>query len=209
MHLLRFVLKYERGLARIDQIVQQGAVLRSDYPGQYAACLSHAVIALHDLWANACRSIVLASAKGRCITRGGRRLGRPMTLDPRESPIGYLRKHWTRAGKSMPITWEPDWFVPEVAIRAARLLNVGNSTEIMDGLGATVSAEPLRITRNVVAHSLPNTWERLRRLQEQLGISELSRPEVFVVLRSEHGVGTQFLYLWSYDLKNALMAAIK
>jgi len=209
VHLLRFVLKYERGLARIDQIVRQGAVLRSDYPCQCAACLSHAIIALHDLWANACRSIVLTSAEGRCITRGGRRLDRPEMLDPRESAIGYLRKHWTRAGKLMPRTWEPEWYIPNVAIRAATLLNVGNLSEITDGLGATVSAEPLRVTRNVVAHSLPSTWLRLRRLQEQLGISELSRPEVFVLLRSEHGAGTQFLYLWSYDLKNALMAAIR
>jgi hypothetical protein len=93
-------------------------------------------------------------------------------------------------------------------MRAARLLAVANETEIANGLGASLVPERLRVTRNVVAHSLPNTWQRLRDLHVDVGVSPLLRPADFVMsygLRS----GRRLIHDWLDEIEISIKAAIE
>lgn len=104
--------------------------------------------------------------------------------------------------------WEPHWFVPADAIRAAQLLSVANLAQITNAFGACLAAEEVRITRNVVAHSLPATWFKLRRLQRQLGHRGDEDAAEFVMSRVGN-LGPRHLHDWIADFKACLNAAIQ
>jgi len=107
----------------------------------------------------------------------------------------------------MGANWEPPWYTPGQAIRAAQLLNVANLIDIQNGLGAAVAADDLRITRNLIAHNLPNTWCQFQLVHRRNGVGARIAPEVFVISRNA-GVGARFIESWIQDLENSLAAAV-
>jgi hypothetical protein len=107
----------------------------------------------------------------------------------------------------MSPTWEPDWYIPAVAIRAAGILAVANLNEIMNGLGASTAADEVRITRNVVAHSLPATWKRLRALEQNCGHTGREAPAEFVALRYRR-IGARHIDKWIAELRICLRTAV-
>ncbi len=199
------IFRFDRCATVIDSWVAKAVVEFVDDRSSFDGLMMSAIVKLHDSWAYACRQIVLSSASGDWITRKNLRLNRGSAVPTREDPLTTLRASWTKTGKPMDPNWEPHWFVPDTAIRAATLLGARNLTEITNAFGAVQSAEPLRITRNVVAHSLPNTWQRFRTLQRGLPVQQSSSPTEFVFSR----VGNQprLIEWWASELRAGLMAA--
>jgi hypothetical protein len=205
MHLHREYQQFERECRRIDVLIQRALAVRVDDPILFESIVSHAIIRLHDCWAVRCRAVILRSAIGGARTVTGNVLPAGSRLTRRVPPLSCLRATWGRT--VMGRTWEPDWHIPAVSIRAAQLLGLRNETEIRNGLGACLAADEVRIVRNVIAHSLPATWSRLRSLQRDLGNHALERPADFAVNRVG-GVGPRHIDDWMGDLRSSLRAAI-
>jgi hypothetical protein len=200
MNLLREYRQFDRRCTRIEGIARHAVAYRFDDPLLFETYLSHAIVALHDAWAFRCRAIVLRSAAGGTCTVSGRMLPRTHAR-----PLECLRGRWAR--RRMQRTWEPDWFVPANAIRAATILGVTNINQIVNGLGASTAAEEVRITRNVVAHSLPTTWRRLRQLQLNFGHTGRETPAGFAVLRYP-AVGLRHIERWIAELRACIHVAV-
>lgn len=197
MHLLRDYNQFDRCCSRIERLVDSGleARARSDGRVVFETYLNQAIITLHDAWAFRCRAVVLKSARGNIRTISGK------TLSTASShPLETVRNAW---GKR-----EPPWYVPRDAIRAAEKLKVANIVEIRNGLGACVAADDVRITRNVIAHSLPATWAALRKLQKNYGHHGNETAAEFAVCRT-YDVGSRHIEEWIADLKACLRAAIE
>ncbi len=200
MNLLRECRQFDRRCAYISTVAAIGVMEHLTNPMLFEAYLAHAIIALHDAWAFRCRAIVLRSALGGARTVSGRVLPRVHAR-----PLEWLRNHWGR--KAMSANWEPDWFIPATAIRAASILGVGNVNQITIGLGTLTSAEEVRITRNVVAHSLPATWKRLCNMERALGHTGRESPSEFAVSRYQR-VGARYIEKWISELKICLHTAV-
>lgn len=210
MSLLRHVLRFRADRERLDDVVAGALAIRNGEPERFRALAEWVIIALHDSWSRSCRDIVLDSARG-ARSRTGRLLPRSNVLKGyagRCDPMTVLRSSWTTTTKTMSITWEPDWFIPQNALRAARLLRVANEIELGNGFGASAVPDHLRITRNVVAHSLPNTWQRFRALQTSLGIFVPSRP-ADLIMTFDAPSGLRLIEKWIRELEVSLNVAIE
>lgn len=199
MNLLREFQQFDRRCAHLATLANNALAQRNANRTLFETYLCYALIALHDAWAYRCRAIVLRSAIGGVRTISG------IVLPPmHRRPMVWLRKHWGR--KVMPPTWEPDWYIPATAIRAAQILGTANVNQITNGLGASIAAERVRITRNVVAHSLPATWKRLRTLQRMLGHTGEEPPSEFALLR-DRNIGARHIDAWIADLRACIRVA--
>jgi hypothetical protein len=99
--------------------------------------------------------------------------------------------------------------VPDNAIRAARLLGVTNLAEITVGLGAPLAHDELRATRNLLAHSLPNTWIRFRALQAMTPpTSSFQYPADYALQLEPQSMQSRIFY-WMDDLEAALLSAAR
>jgi hypothetical protein len=102
--------------------------------------------------------------------------------------------------------WEPDWFMPANTIRAATLLNLPNLNEITVGLGAALVHEQLRAARNVVAHSLPNTWAKLRLVESAFLGGNFLKPTDFIIAINPTS-GRRYIFEWLEELEICLQWA--
>ncbi len=162
---------FRRGLARATKWLPKCPLL-------FEALVSSVIVRLYDAWAVRCRALVLQSARGGVLTANGRRVCRSSRLGRGGSPLAVLRQRWSR-NRSMSHGWEPNWHVPDDAIRAASILQVDNEAEITAGLGADVVSADLRILRNVIAHSLPATWAKYRQLERRCRTPRCRGPAYF------------------------------
>lgn len=171
---------------------------------QARAILNSVIIEAQDGWSWGCRQLVLHSATGKAMSRKGRRILRPTISTGGLSPINYLRRNW--AAKKMGSSWEPDWFLPANAIRAATILGVPNLAEITAGLGAAIVHEHLRTVRNVVAHSVPNTWTKYQKLESTVfGRNSLAPPEFVIAINPSSG--RRHIFEWLEELEICLQWA--
>jgi hypothetical protein len=170
--------------------------------------MEHVVIRLHDSFSTSLRSIVLLSARGKAVTRKGAIIPRSAAISGHSTAMDFLRHNW--AHRRMGNAWEPDWFITGNTIRAAALLGVTNLTEITNGLGAGILHEHIRTTRNVIAHSVPNTWQRFRNLQlsEGLPTKTLSSPADFAA-SIDVPTGKRRIDLWFDEVEVMIWAAIE
>jgi hypothetical protein len=206
MSLMRHLLHFRTRSSYYNDLLNRALQLRTTEKMLSDAVVASVVISVHDLWASAARSVVLQSATGNTITRTGRHLPRVTTLCGYNGPMDFLRSNWS--SKRMARSWEPDWFIPQNAIRAATLLRVANEMEITNGFGASTAPDPLRITRNVIAHSLPNTWQRFRNLNNQMGMSPMKSPADFV-LSFKPRTGSRYIQDWIDEIEIAITIAIE
>jgi hypothetical protein len=210
MSLSRHLVRFRTDRKRIEGVLLGAFSIRISEPERFRALAEWIVIALHDSWSRSCRDIVLDSARGS-LSRTGRSLPRSNLLRGYagcSDPVTVLRTLWATTGKAMPNTWEPDWFVPRNALRAAKLLGVANEIELGNGFGASAAPDHLRITRNVVAHSLPNTWQRFRVMQLSLGLFVATRPAELIVTFDVQS-GMRFIDKWLQELEASLNVAIE
>ncbi len=207
MALMRHLLRLRSDCLLYTRLLAKALALRATDKDVTDALVERIVIALHDSFAVAARNVVLTSAVGNTVTRTGKGLARVPTLAGVSGPMDFLRERWA-LNKKMSRSWEPDWFIPQNAIRAATLLQVGNELQIANGLGASTSPERLRITRNVIAHSLPNTWQRFRQLNNDLGINPIKFPSD-LVLSYNPSTTNRYLEDWIVEIELSVAIAIE
>jgi len=207
MQLYRHVQRFDRCVDRVNDSISHGLAQILTHPEAFESCVNGAIIRLHDVWAFTCREIIISSARGNCLARAQQLLPRSPQLSRGMAPVDFLRTKWTTR-RTMPNRWEPHWFIPNDAIRAATILGVANEIQVTAGLGAVNFADHLRITRNVLAHSLPATWKAFRTLQLDLRMPVSDSPAEFFVSPSQNG-SSRIMHDWTADLRLALMATIQ
>jgi hypothetical protein len=177
---------------------------RADLAG---AAVEWAIIRLQDAWAVRCRAIVLASAEGLHQTRSRASLPRSPVLAHSQDPLDFLQRNWTPK-KTLGRSWEPKWYAPAEAIRAASLLKIANEAEVTNGLGAATAPEHVRVVRNVLSHSLPNTWARFRQLERALGVTVPGSP-VSLATAIEPTASVPYVEFWMLEFRDSLYAALQ
>jgi hypothetical protein len=207
MSLIRAPLHFQLDRRCFETLISHALQIRVSDRMVFEAVVSSVLIGFHDSWSGRCREIVIKSALGNTTTRRGLLLSRTTALRGYSSPLEFLRHKWAFT-KTMDRSWEPDWFLPQNSIRAAKLLVVANENEITNGLGASLIPERLRVARNVVAHSLPNTWKRLRDLHTSLGVPPMLRPADFVMSYSAQS-GRRLIHEWLDEIEISIKATIE
>jgi hypothetical protein len=203
-HLARIAWRFSTACEPIRRILDQGRT--SSDMALRKALLGFAIVRLHDEWSAKCREIILQSASGAAYTRKGVLLGRSSRLLG-ESPMPHLRRKWSVKGSTMKSTWEPKWYTPSEASRAASLLGLSNEATVTAALGAGTIPDDLRITRNVVVHTLPNTWNQYRSLVRRYGHPSSTTPADFVTLRNT-ATGLLLFDEWIDSLYLNIIAAV-
>jgi hypothetical protein len=204
MHLLRIYSRFDRHCVRIQELVKTGlAAQHHQDQTTFEINLNYAIIALHDAWSCRCRAIVLRSARGHARTASGRSLTVACL-----HPLAMLRRKGVWSKNGLGKSWEPKWYIPREVIRAAEKLGVANLAEIENGLGACIVADDIRVTRNAVVHSLPDTWAKFRTLQRSRGFRNDESPAEFAVSRVGN-TGPRQIEEWLADLKACLRSAAK
>lgn len=199
---LKEVIGFDRSLTRLAHLIRIAARPRT-VDRTREALAEYALLRLHDVWAFRCRQIVLRSAVGGFVTRGGHTISRAANLPSGTAPLDWLRRSWANQ-KTMKLSWEPDWFLPDNCIRAARLLGTANLASISGGIGASQAAIEVRTIRNLIAHSLPNTWTRYRGLTMPLhGVVCPNQ----VILAVDVITGKNQFSRWASDFRASLVAA--
>lgn len=147
---------------------------------------SFIVIKLHDQWNFRSRQVVLEN------------YGRSES-----SMIEFLQSNW--ASRRMRVGWEPDWHLPQNAIRAARLLGVSNIADIQNALGSVTKIEEVRWTRNAIVHNIPISFKKFRTvIRNNYGQVGIAPHEILFHRNSSTG---QTVYEeWCNDLINAISA---
>ncbi len=119
----------------------------------------HIIFQLQNAWEMYVRNFILSSATGRASGLGG--------LVPASVPHGY-RNREAVSHYLLQITgqrFEPRWYRPTDAIKAARRLNIGNVANVAAAIGSTPwPLENLRLTRNFFAHRSRSSALELRAL---------------------------------------------
>jgi hypothetical protein len=204
MNFGRILWRFQTRNQSIMRLVNDAISMQAQRPDHAKGLIGIAVVKLLDEWSLRCRTLIIASAQGGSYSRTGRKISGSSIWRPEGSPIAFLRQNW--GTKPMSRSWEPKWHAPNEAIRAASLLQIPNLAEIQNGLGASVSADDLRVTRNLVAHNLPNTWQQFQVVHQRNGIGARTNPEDFVLMRVNI-TGPRFIELWTSDLEGAFAAA--
>jgi hypothetical protein len=168
---------------------------------------AQAVIKLHDFWTVHCRQLILYSCRGG-ETLSGMILSRSPVLRRGADPIEWLRENWTRQGKRMGSSWEPDWHVPDKCLRAAELLKIANYSTVSNALSAVLVADQLRVTRNAIVHSLPVTYSHFRAMENALGYTGRVPPLELIFYRIG-GSGPMLVDVWISELRLCIAAAIR
>jgi|GEM_PF-3051390 len=149
---------------------------------------SFIIIKIHDQWNYRSRQIVIQDS--------GRK---------ESEATNYLRLKWGR--KKMDNYWEPDWHIPANAIRAARLLNVPNLSNIQNALGAVTCIDDIRWTRNAVVHNIPTSFEKYNNML--LRNYHIVKVPPYSLLNEINPLTGNTIYEdWSNELKIALCNAI-
>lgn len=119
----------------------------------------HMTFQLQNVWEMYVRNFILLSATGRATDSGG-----PV-------PASVPRRYRTREGVSHYLLqqtntrFEPKWYRPADAIRAANQLNIANAANVAAAIGSTPwPLENLRLTRNFFAHRSRSSASELRAL---------------------------------------------
>jgi hypothetical protein len=120
-------------------------------------------------------------------------------------PVEYLRLHWGR--RRMDPSWEPDWHVPSVSIRAARLLGNNNVASLTTGLGAITIVDQVRFARNVVCHNLPSIWSQFNAMTLNTQFRKYKNVEDYIT-DIYQGTYIPVLEYWIVEFRTALALAL-
>lgn len=119
----------------------------------------HITFQLQNFWEMYVRNFVLLSATGHAVDSGGRlQASAPYNFRSREAVRALLLQ---RTGDR----FEPKWYRPADAIKAARRLQIKNLPNFTAAIGSTPwPLEDLRLTRNFFAHRSRSSALELRAL---------------------------------------------
>ena len=119
----------------------------------------HITFQLQNVWEMYVRNFILLSATGYAVNSVGR--------IPASVPYGFKSREAVRA---LLLTrtrnrYEPKWYLPVDAIKAASLLQIHNLANVTAAIGSTPwPLEDLRLTRNFFAHRSRSSALELRAL---------------------------------------------
>lgn len=119
----------------------------------------HITFQLQNSWEIYVRNFVLSSATGYAIDSSGRL--------PSSVPYNFRSREAARAFllQMARSRYEPKWYRPDDAIRAAQRLRIANLTNFAAAIGSTPwPLEHLRLTRNFFAHRSRSSALELRAL---------------------------------------------
>jgi len=150
--------------------------------------LSWIVIKLHDQWNFRSRQIVLESYG-----------------HSEKEMMKYLRNNWGK--KVMSCSWEPDWHIPGNTIRAAQLLNVPDTTQITNAIGAVTYIDDIRWTRNAIAHNIPTSFSKYQEMAlNKYGLRNIPPHLLSCIVNPR--TGNTLYEDWCVELRIALSSAI-
>jgi len=208
MNLHRVFRRFETCCTQIEGLLSEAMAFRYTNRPAFSVYSALAVIRLHDFWTAQCRQLVFCSCSGSCTTLSGTALPRSPVVPCSLDPIEWLRINWTSTGKRMGNTWEPDWYLPDQCLRAARLLGIANYATVFNALSAVLVTDQVRFTRNAVVHSLPVTYSRFRAMTARLGFGVNVSPLEFMYCRLG-GTGPMLIDSWISELQLCIAAAIR
>ncbi len=207
MNLHRVLRRFDTCCKRIESLVSEAIALRDTNERAFLVYSALAVIRLHDFWSAHCRQLIFCSCSGCYTTLAGRALPRSPAVPSSIDSIEWLRKNWSSSRK-MRNTWEPDWYIPDQCLRAARLLGIANYDTVFNALSAVLVADEVRFTRNAVVHSLPVTYSRFKAMAASHNFGSNILPLEFLYCRLG-GTGPMLIDRWISELRLCIAAAIR
>jgi hypothetical protein len=141
---IRVALRFEAILNQLDELFVEAYGMSNKTLQEIL--LSFIVIKLHDQWNFRCRQTVQLSFG-----------------QPESKMMSSLRMTWSPR-RSMDVSWEPDWHIPSVSIRAGRLLHIPNLAKVQNALGAVTYIDDIRWTRNAIVHNMPISFRKFRKM---------------------------------------------
>jgi len=201
--LARIAGRFEQACLALDHKMAHALTIYPSNPIIAKSIIAFCVIKLHDQWNARCRELIVRSALGNCRTLSGVVLPRSVPVNP----LQILRNVWSIHGV-MASSWEPDWHVPSVSVRAAGLLGIANYHTVTNAISAVTIVENLRWTRNAVAHELPRTYKMFRSIQAFWFNPPSYCPSDYAIQRVP-GTTDLIIDKWMDELKLALKAAAR
>jgi hypothetical protein len=181
-------LRFNQIIDKLDNIFREGNNSQFEFDREKA--FSYVIIKLHDQWNFRLRQIVMIDSN---LSEK-----KMMTL---------LRQNWTRNNKTMDNSWEPDWHIVTNTIRAGRLLNIPNLSNLQNSIGAVTYNDDIRWTRNAIVHNISASFRRYRIMT--LNKYNLSNIMPYQLLNQINPVTGNTIYEdWSTELSIALQNAI-
>ena len=203
MKLLKIYRRFENQRNYIELLCNI-ALRNSSNVRLFEAYLNYSAIRLHDEWSIRCRELILRSAEGGVTTRSGNLINKASSIGKENCPLKWVRDNWT-SKKVMDKSWEPRWYDPSQAIRVAKLLNIQNLSSITNGLGLSIAPLRIRIVRNVIVHSLPETWKKFKQLEKDLGLSPGKPCNMLSAI--DKNVGSRYYNIWAEELRSSIWVA--
>jgi len=183
----RPAVRFDAMLSRLDDLFHEASTTVELTKKEIL--LSYLVIKLHDQWNFRSRQVVQIS------------YGKSQ-----KKMIEFLRYHWSTR-KRMNAGWEPDWHIPNNAIRAGRLLNIPNLSQVQNALGAVTYIDDIRWTRNAIVHNIPTSFSRFHSMTLRKYFLSNIKPS-FLPLEMNPITGNSLYEDWCTDLRNALHIAL-
>ena len=171
------------------------------------------ISSLWQTWCDACRSIVLNSAKGALTTSGVHVTSSysPYTIDEirfasmrfsRQEPVNPNRLTALR-GDYLEPTWG-DFSKLQLVIVG---LDPTNSTQLLSSLGTYSSIRDLQTTRNACAHLGADSILEIRQLAPRYNNASFEHPSDVIFWRVP-GLDVYSWRLWLLEIKNAIRSAV-
>lgn len=174
--------RFRDTILRLDVLFRKALRIRNHK--QRELYLSAIIVKLHDQWNYRSRQVIFESFAGsEC------------------KMMRRLRQNWGR--KKMGNTWEPDWHVTSDTIRAARILNVGNYSQIQSVFGAVMYCDDLRWTRNAIVHNIPCSFIKYR----DMALTKYRLSNIFpfeIILYTNPNTGNSIYEDWCDEMVIAL-----
>lgn len=183
----RPALRFDTMLSRLDALFREASTTVE--LTRKEILLSYLVIKLHDQWNFRSRQVVQIS------------YGKSQ-----KKMIDFLRYHWS-AKKHMEVGWEPDWHIPNNAMRAGKLLNIPNLSQVQNAFGAVTYIDDIRRTRNAIVHNISTSFNSFHSMALNRYLLSNIKPS-FLPLESNHITGNSVYEDWCTDLRNALHIAL-
>lgn len=183
----RSALRFDAVLNRLDALFLEASATAE--LTRREILLSYLVIKIHDQWSFRSRQIVQMSCG-----KSQRKM------------IEFLRHNWS-SKRSMNVGWEPNWHIPNDAIRAGRLLGIPNLPQLQYALGAVTYIDDIRWTRNAIVHNIPSSFGRFRSMTLSRYFLSNVKP-CFLPLETNPNSGNSVYEDWCADLRAALQIAL-
>jgi hypothetical protein len=183
----RPAVRFDAMLNRLDNLFHEAATTLD--LKRKEILLSYLVIKLHDQWNFRSRQVVQIS-----YGKSSKKM------------IEFLRYNWS-ARRHMNAGWEPDWHIPTNAIRAGKLLNIPNLSQVQNALGAITYIDDVRWTRNAIVHNLPTSFSKFHSMTLSKYFLSNIQPS-FLPLERNPFTGNSIYEDWCTDLRDALHTAL-